>query len=341
MSDRWIEAEFEAIFREHYQRIVRVIRRVLQRDSEAEEVCSEVFFRLYRSGPGVAASRLVGGWLYRTATRASIDALRADRRRGVEEQLEDNGSVETEDPTESPLALLVRRERVVEVRAVLAKLKVEKAQLLLLRHSGLSYREIAEALQLGVNSVGQKLARAGAEFSALYETTAKPEPQGTAIAGSKGGAMKHEEVNQGVLRAYLDGEPHSTRLFAVEQHLQGCRVCSGEVAILRNRAALVRDGLDRLPKLPDAVTSARAWSAFQKKREEWMDGDQNRWTLWQKSIPCRRMPRRRRSHFGADRSASSSMGGKPVGHFSRRAFHHTRDKPHYLEECGAAKQSVA
>ena len=169
MSDRWIEAEFEAIFREHYQRIVRVIRRVLQRDSEAEEVCSEVFFRLYRSGPGVAASGLVGGWLYRTATRASIDALRADRRRGVEEQLEDNGSVETEDPTESPLALLVRRERVVEVRAVLAKLKVEKAQLLLLRHSGLSYREIAEALQLGVNSVGQKLARAEAEFSALYK----------------------------------------------------------------------------------------------------------------------------------------------------------------------------
>src|ERR1700755_2430421 len=43
MSDRWIEAEFEAIFREHYQRIVRVIRRVLKSDFEAEEVCAEVF----------------------------------------------------------------------------------------------------------------------------------------------------------------------------------------------------------------------------------------------------------------------------------------------------------
>jgi RNA polymerase sigma factor (sigma-70 family) len=169
MSDRWIEAEFESIFREHYQRIVRVIRRVLQRDSEAEEVCAEVFFRLYRSGPGVAAGGLVGGWLYRTATRASIDALRTDRRRGVEEQLDSSGSVDAEDSTESPLTLLLRQESIVEVREALAKLKVEKAQLLLLRHSGLSYREIADALQLGVNSVGQQLARAEAEFSALYQ----------------------------------------------------------------------------------------------------------------------------------------------------------------------------
>ena len=86
MSGRWVEAEFEAIFREHYGRIVRVIRRVLQRDSEAEEVCAEVFLRLYRTGPGVAADGLVGAWLYRTATRASIDALRANRRRGAEDR---------------------------------------------------------------------------------------------------------------------------------------------------------------------------------------------------------------------------------------------------------------
>ena len=187
MSDRWIEAEFEAIFREHYQRIVGVIRRVLQRDSEVEEVCAEVFFRLYRSGPGVAAGGLVGGWLYRTATRASIDALRANLRRGVEEQLEGKGSVEAESPTESPLTLLLRRERIVEVRGVLAKLRVEKAQLLLLRHSGLSYREIAEALQLGVNSVGQKLARAEAEFSALYKRKQRRNSKAPQLRAAKEG----------------------------------------------------------------------------------------------------------------------------------------------------------
>ena len=92
MSHRWVEADFEAIFREHYPRIVRVIRRVLQRDSEAEEVCADVFLRLYNKGPEVAAGGLVGGWLYRTATHASIDVLRANRRRGLEEELDGNES---------------------------------------------------------------------------------------------------------------------------------------------------------------------------------------------------------------------------------------------------------
>jgi RNA polymerase sigma-70 factor (ECF subfamily) len=169
MSDRWIEADFEKIFREHYPRIVRVVRRLLQRDSEAEEVCAEVFLRLYRKGPTVASGGLVGGWLYRTATRAAIDALRDHRRRGVGEELKNDDLVQAEGVAESPLVLLLRQERIAEVSGVLAKLKVEKAQLLLLRYSGLSYREIAEAMQLRFTSVGTKLARAEAEFSALYE----------------------------------------------------------------------------------------------------------------------------------------------------------------------------
>ena len=94
--------------------------------------------------------------------------------------------------------------------------------------------------------------------------------------------MKHAEVNQGVLRGYLDGELDSGRLSAVEQHLKSCNVCSGELATLRDHAARVREGLDQLPQLPDADNSATAWSAFQKKREDWMDSRQNRWTVWQK-----------------------------------------------------------
>ncbi len=188
MTAAWIEAEFEAIFREHYQRMVRVSRRVLRRDSEAEEVCAEVFLRLYRSGPAVAAGGLVGGWLYRAATRASIDRLRANQRRGLEEELEagttGEGEDRSEDRTDGPLSQLLRGERIAEVRAVLAGLRVEKAQILLLRHSGFSYQEIAQAMQISVTSVGTMLARAEAEFSTLYgrqqQLNAKTAPLETA-----------------------------------------------------------------------------------------------------------------------------------------------------------------
>jgi RNA polymerase sigma factor (sigma-70 family) len=167
MTADWDETEFEAIFREHYQRVVRVTRRVLRRDSEAEEIGAEVFLRLYRGGPGVAAGGLVGGWLYRTASRAAIDALRAQQRRGLEEDVE--AGAHSEDPAEGPLTQLLRAERIAQVRSVLAQLKVDKAQILLLRYGGLKYQEIAAAMHISAASVGTMLARAEAEFSRLYD----------------------------------------------------------------------------------------------------------------------------------------------------------------------------
>ena len=172
MTAGWDETEFEAIFRKHQQRVVRLTRRVLRRDSEAEEICAEVFLRLYRSGPGVAAGGLVGGWLYRTASRAAIDALRAQQRRGAREELET--CAQSEDPAEGPLSQLLRAERIAQVRSVLAQLKVDKAQILLLRYGGLKYQEIAAAMRIRPASVGTMLARAEAEFSRLYEQQQEP-----------------------------------------------------------------------------------------------------------------------------------------------------------------------
>ncbi len=185
MSDLWVEAEFERIFREHYTRVVRITRRVLRRSSEAEEICAEVFLRLYQGGPGIAANGSVGGWLYRTATRASIDALRANQRRGTEEELEGDGAGQGEDVAEGPLTVLLRQERILEVRQILAKLDVGKAQILLLRHDGFSYQEIAEALQLSFNSVGKKLSRAEAEFAALFDRDQRRSRRPSALQTAK------------------------------------------------------------------------------------------------------------------------------------------------------------
>ena len=89
--------------------------------------------------------------------------------------------------------------------------------------------------------------------------------------------MKHAEI--GTLRAYLDGQLDSGQVATVDQHLKSCAVCQGEQATLRDHAARVREGLDRLPELPGAENSGTAWAAFQKKREGWMDREQNRWSL--------------------------------------------------------------
>jgi RNA polymerase sigma-70 factor (ECF subfamily) len=169
MASTWAEAEFETIFREHFARMVRVIRRVLRSDAEAEEICAEAFLKLFRMGPGDIAEGTAGAWLYRVATRNAIDRLRRHKRRGFEEQLETSGADVADGLESDPLGRLVREERIAEVRFALARLKVEKAQVLLLRHSGLSYQEIAAAMRIKPASVGTMLARAEAEFSMLYQ----------------------------------------------------------------------------------------------------------------------------------------------------------------------------
>jgi anti-sigma factor RsiW len=88
--------------------------------------------------------------------------------------------------------------------------------------------------------------------------------------------MKHADT--GTLRAYLDGQLDPAKRAAIE-HLKSCVVCEAELKSLRDHAARVRDGLDRLPELSGADNSAMAWAAFQSKREDWMEEHQSRWSL--------------------------------------------------------------
>jgi RNA polymerase sigma-70 factor (ECF subfamily) len=54
------------------------------------------------------------------------------------------------------------------VRAVLASIKPTQAQLLILRSSGLSYKELAEALNVKMSGIGTMLNRAEEEFRSRY-----------------------------------------------------------------------------------------------------------------------------------------------------------------------------
>jgi RNA polymerase sigma-70 factor (ECF subfamily) len=54
------------------------------------------------------------------------------------------------------------------VRLVLAKMNERQSQLLIMRYSGLSYKEIARALGLAPTSIGPLLLRAEREFEKRY-----------------------------------------------------------------------------------------------------------------------------------------------------------------------------
>jgi Putative zinc-finger len=94
--------------------------------------------------------------------------------------------------------------------------------------------------------------------------------------------MKHSDLNQGTLRAYLDSQLDPSQLSAVEEHLKSCAACQQEVQALNTHASCAREGLSRLPESPEGDNTAIAWAAFQKKREDAMDTEQAHWGMWQK-----------------------------------------------------------
>jgi RNA polymerase sigma factor (sigma-70 family) len=164
-SKHWHEADFRVVFLQHYARIVAILVRLLGDRSPAEEVANDAFWRLYRQ-PALQIEGNVGGWLYRTATNLGIDALRASGRRRQYEGTA--GRLVEECATAGPLDDLLREEKCRRVRSVLASIKPAQAQLLILRYSGLSYKELADALDVKMSGIGTMLIRAEEEFRNRY-----------------------------------------------------------------------------------------------------------------------------------------------------------------------------
>ncbi len=163
------ERAFEAIFHEHYAQVYAILFRLTGDRYEADDLAAETFWRLWERPP--AQHENLDGWLYRVATRLGYNALRAGKRRSRYEQEAGVQALESDAPLH-PETQLEKAQESERVRTVLARMKPRSAQLLVLRHSGLSYAETAAALELSPGSVGTLLARAEAEFEKLYRAIA-------------------------------------------------------------------------------------------------------------------------------------------------------------------------
>jgi RNA polymerase sigma-70 factor (ECF subfamily) len=159
--------DFEAVFLEHWPRVYGVLRRLVGDHAEAEDLALETFWQLYRRPPHDARDLNLGGWLYRVATNLGLNTLRAWKRREhyeLEAGQWDAPHRGDTDPAEVQAQAEVRG----RVRAVLGEMSPRQAQLLILRHSGMSYQELAAALGVSANSIGTLLVRAERDFEKRY-----------------------------------------------------------------------------------------------------------------------------------------------------------------------------
>jgi RNA polymerase sigma-70 factor (ECF subfamily) len=88
-----------------------------------------------------------------------LNAVRSRRRRQVRQERAPQAT-----PATGPEELAIVNEEGREVLTALARMPRHAATVLVLRHSGLSYAEIAEAMEVHIGQIGTMLRRAEARF---------------------------------------------------------------------------------------------------------------------------------------------------------------------------------
>lgn len=147
---------FERLFLQEYPKVVAIAYRVLADRPAAEDVAQEVFIKFHRSYS--PTSEHASGWLHSAAVHSALNVIRGERRRAQRETA--HALDPAQPPVASPERLVEEAEQRREVRRALSRLPQRTAALLMLRHSGLSYAEVATAVGIKVGNVGTLLRRA-------------------------------------------------------------------------------------------------------------------------------------------------------------------------------------
>src|SRR2546421_6424144 len=148
---------FESLFTAEYGRVVGIANRVLADVHEAEDVAQEVFMDFHRLHS--ATADYAPAWLHRAAAHSSLNRLRGARRRQKREFAQ---ALEADDRTLDPQQQAELEEDRRSLRHALGRMAPKPAAVLVLRASGLSYAEVAQALGVGIGQIGTLLRRAEA-----------------------------------------------------------------------------------------------------------------------------------------------------------------------------------
>ena len=144
--------------------IWRFCARMVGDDQDAADITQEVMLRVLRSLDRYDPSRSFSTWIFGIARNACIDEHRRRQHRRTE-ALDD-----VADPAESALTELSREERARRLRQAVDDLPPMYREVLILFHfEHLKYTEIAEALNLPLGTVMNRIFRARQRVRALLE----------------------------------------------------------------------------------------------------------------------------------------------------------------------------
>lgn len=156
LSLRGDQKAFSKLVNRHLPMVYNYLYKMTQNHEISEEMAQEAFVKAYQNLKSFDASRAFKPWILRIASNAAISHMRKQARVVSLNALEEDGAWgEAEHQTsEDVVVQLERKLSTEEVLKALGHLDEKYRQALLLRYQQeLSYEEIAQALNIPINTV--------------------------------------------------------------------------------------------------------------------------------------------------------------------------------------------
>jgi RNA polymerase sigma-70 factor, ECF subfamily len=161
---------FEMLVVKYQRRIERLIGRMVRDVDIVQDIAQETFIRAYRALPQFRGEAAFYTWLYRIAVNTAKKALMDMKRDPLVTESAGRGDDDGEETSrrenelsdgETPEALLASKEIAAAVNSAIEALSDELRQAITLREiEGLSYEEIAEAMNCPIGTVRSRIFRA-------------------------------------------------------------------------------------------------------------------------------------------------------------------------------------
>jgi RNA polymerase sigma-70 factor (ECF subfamily) len=159
---------FDALVRKYQHKLVKLVMRYVRNPAEAEDIAQEAFIKAYRALPQFRGDIAFYTWLYRIAINTAKNAVVSRDRSPIEYNIDRNDATEESydmqgrmKDSETPEGLVLTDEIRRTVNAALEALPEDLKTAIVLRElDGLSYEEIAAAMDCPVGTVRSRIFRA-------------------------------------------------------------------------------------------------------------------------------------------------------------------------------------
>jgi len=161
------KSAFDLLVRKYQHKVVKLVLRYVRNPAEAEDIAQEAFIKAYRALPQFRGDSAFYTWMYRIAINTAKNSLASRDRSPIAYDLdlndpEESHSVQTklQDP-DTPEGMALTEEIRGIVNSAIDGLPEELKTAIVLRElDGLSYEEIAAAMECPVGTVRSRIFRA-------------------------------------------------------------------------------------------------------------------------------------------------------------------------------------